>query len=170
MQFLEKQNIFSKRQDCKRRNKNAKIFWKNKQNNKNDILINFDSYSSLSNKESFIVKCTFKEKKHEKPKIISVSNQKGGVGKTTTTINLATAMVSFNKKILIVDLDPQGNASTGLGIDLKERDKNIYKVMTSETEVNDCVFDTIIPDLKLFHQLLIYLLLRLSFQAFKNVN
>ena len=74
-----------------------------------------------------------------------MSNQKGGVGKTTTTINLATAMVSFNKKILIVDLDPQGNASTGLGIDLKERDKNIYKVMTSQTEVNDCVFDTIIP-------------------------
>ena len=55
----------------------------------------------------------------------------------------------MDKKILIVDLDPQGNASTGLGIDLKERDKNIYKVMTSQTEVNDCVFDTIIPNLKI---------------------
>ena len=86
---------------------------------------------------------------NQKSKIISVTNQKGGVGKTTTTINLATAMVSFDQKILIVDLDPQGNASTGLGIPTTKRDNNIYKALTSQENINNCIYKTIIPDLEI---------------------
>ena len=65
-------------------------------------------------------------------KVVAVTNQKGGVGKTTTTINLSAALVELGKKVLIIDLDPQGNASTGLGIDYEQRGLTVYDVLLAE--------------------------------------
>jgi chromosome partitioning protein len=81
------------------------------------------------------------------PRIIAIANQKGGVGKTTTAINLATAMAATKKSVLIIDLDPQGNASTGLGIDRKDRVTNTYHLLTGEAELKDAARPTGIPDL-----------------------
>lgn len=84
-----------------------------------------------------------------KTRIITVANQKGGVGKTTTAINLATALAAIGEKVLIVDLDPQGNASTGLGIDRKDRTVSSYDVLTGELELEAAAIPTAVPGLSI---------------------
>ena len=79
--------------------------------------------------------------------MLAIANQKGGVGKTTTAINLGTALAAIGEHVLIVDLDPQGNASTGLGIDRKARSTSTYDVLTGAKPMRDAVLPTAVPQL-----------------------
>jgi chromosome partitioning protein len=83
------------------------------------------------------------------PRVLAVANQKGGVGKTTTAINLGTALAAIGEDVLIVDLDPQGNASTGLGIDRRNRRHSTYDVLTGESALRDAIVQTAVPRLHL---------------------
>lgn len=81
------------------------------------------------------------------PRIFAIANQKGGVGKTTTAINLATALAATRKRVLIIDLDPQGNASTGLGVPTAARTTSSYQVLIGEAPLTAAVIATEIPNL-----------------------
>jgi chromosome partitioning protein len=82
-----------------------------------------------------------------RPRVLAIANQKGGVGKTTTAINLGTALAAIGEHVLVVDLDPQGNASTGLGIDRKARRTSTYDVLTGAASMREAVQPTAVPQL-----------------------
>ncbi len=79
------------------------------------------------------------------PRVIALANQKGGVGKTTTAINLGTALAAIGEDVLIVDLDPQGNASTGLGIDRRSRELSTYDLLLGEARLDEVAMATAVP-------------------------
>ncbi len=84
-----------------------------------------------------------------KPRVLVVANQKGGVGKTTTAINLGTALAAIGENVLILDLDPQGNASTGLGLDVRNRGCSTYDVLLGDATLRQAIVPTAVPRLHL---------------------
>lgn len=86
---------------------------------------------------------------HPHPRVITVANQKGGVGKTTTAINLGTALAAIGEQVAILDLDSQGNASTGLGVGAQDRTITSYEVLTGEAGIEDAARSTAVPNLSI---------------------
>ena len=99
--------------------------------------------------ESQVVVLAERTEPAKAPRVLAIANQKGGVGKTTTAINLGTALAAIGERVLIIDLDPQGNASTGLGIDRRNRRVSTYDVLIGESPLRQAVVATAVPRLSI---------------------
>lgn len=97
-------------------------------------------------KDDIIMKCP-KERSTKMGRIIAIANQKGGVGKTTTAINLSASLASLGKKVLAIDMDPQGNMSSGLGVDKNEVDKTVYDLIIGNIGIEECIYEEVIENL-----------------------
>ena len=97
-------------------------------------------------KEDIIMKCP-KERSTKMGRIIAIANQKGGVGKTTTAINLSASLASLGKKVLAIDMDPQGNMSSGLGVDKNEVEKTVYDLIIGNIGIEECIYEEVIENL-----------------------
>ena len=82
-------------------------------------------------------------------RIIAVANQKGGVGKTTTTINLSACLAEQGEKVLVIDMDPQGNTTSGFGVDKNDLDDTIYELLIGESDVQECIIENVMENLSL---------------------
>lgn len=97
-------------------------------------------------KDDIIMKCP-KERSTKMGRIIAIANQKGGVGKTTTAINLSASLASLGKKVLAIDMDPQGNMSSGLGVDKNEVEKTVYNLIIGNIGIEECIYEEVIENL-----------------------
>lgn len=97
-------------------------------------------------KDDIIMKCP-KERSTKMGRIIAIANQKGGVGKTTTAINLSASLASLGKKVLAIDMDPQGNMSSGLGVDKNEVEKTVYDLIIENIGIEECIYEEVIENL-----------------------
>ena len=82
-------------------------------------------------------------------RIIAIANQKGGVGKTTTSINLSACIAAKGKKVLVIDIDPQGNTTSGYGIEKNELENTIYELILGDCSIEDCILKEVLPNISI---------------------